>query len=153
MADGPNMYLYCLNDPVNFVDMWGLCAEVGYSKIISIGDLIVWHTFIKITYNGQTKIRGFDNTNRMLLPLTFLGFNIPGRVKAEKGESALYQKLKITDSSQIMILYNIVDSKQFQWNSYNYAGINGGKNCYDWVDAVLFYSSIKHERGLPWSKH
>ena len=25
MADGPNLYLYCLNDPVNWVDAWGLC--------------------------------------------------------------------------------------------------------------------------------
>jgi RHS repeat-associated protein len=27
MTDGPNLYLYCLNDPVNAVDLWGLCKD------------------------------------------------------------------------------------------------------------------------------
>jgi hypothetical protein len=27
MADGPNLYLYCNNDPINFVDLWGLCGK------------------------------------------------------------------------------------------------------------------------------
>ncbi len=27
MADGPNLYLYCLNNPVNYVDLWGLRKE------------------------------------------------------------------------------------------------------------------------------
>ena len=27
MVDGPNLYLYCGNDPVNLVDAWGLCGE------------------------------------------------------------------------------------------------------------------------------
>ena len=27
IRDGHNWYAYCSNDPVNFVDLWGLCAE------------------------------------------------------------------------------------------------------------------------------
>ncbi|NLF19664.1 MAG: RHS repeat-associated core domain-containing protein [Lentisphaerae bacterium] len=27
-VDGPNRYAYCAGDPVNFVDPWGLCAEL-----------------------------------------------------------------------------------------------------------------------------
>ena len=27
MVDGANMYLYCGNDPVNLVDVWGLCGN------------------------------------------------------------------------------------------------------------------------------
>lgn len=27
MVDGPNMYVYCNNDPVNFIDLWGLCEQ------------------------------------------------------------------------------------------------------------------------------
>ena len=27
MSDGPNVYVYCRNDPINFVDHWGLCPD------------------------------------------------------------------------------------------------------------------------------
>jgi len=27
MYDGPNAYLYCHNDPINYVDLWGLCTS------------------------------------------------------------------------------------------------------------------------------
>jgi len=27
MTDGPNLYAYCNNDPVNWVDLWGLEKE------------------------------------------------------------------------------------------------------------------------------
>jgi RHS repeat-associated protein len=30
MVDGPNLYLYCNNDPINFVDLWGLCGEKSW---------------------------------------------------------------------------------------------------------------------------
>jgi hypothetical protein len=48
------MYLYCLNDPVNFVDMWGLCAEkakVGFSVCPRYGN---WGG---LDWSGGTQIR------------------------------------------------------------------------------------------------
>jgi len=38
MSDGPNVYTYCKNDPVNYVDLWGLCKDNGNS--IDIDDLL-----------------------------------------------------------------------------------------------------------------
>lgn len=32
-VDGPNRYAYCVGDPVNFVDPWGLCGEKGYYRV------------------------------------------------------------------------------------------------------------------------
>jgi len=37
MADGPNLYIYCLNNPVNFIDAWGLCKD---PRSQTVGDLI-----------------------------------------------------------------------------------------------------------------
>jgi uncharacterized protein RhaS with RHS repeats len=36
MVDGPNLYVYCNNDPVNFIDPWGLCAKktIGFSASV-----------------------------------------------------------------------------------------------------------------------
>ena len=34
--DGPNVYLYCNNNPINFIDPWGLCKE---KKSISLNNL------------------------------------------------------------------------------------------------------------------
>jgi|GEM_PF-1998466 len=33
MVDGPNIYVYCSNDPINFVDLWGLCEEPAWKAI------------------------------------------------------------------------------------------------------------------------
>ncbi|MFA5337353.1 MAG: RHS repeat-associated core domain-containing protein [Candidatus Omnitrophota bacterium] len=47
MVDGPNLYVYCNNDPVNFVDLWGLCEEKSFwDKSVSE----VWEEWI---YNWQ----------------------------------------------------------------------------------------------------
>jgi len=34
MVDGPNVYLYCLNDPVNLVDLWGLCQKSWWDRYL-----------------------------------------------------------------------------------------------------------------------
>jgi hypothetical protein len=33
MVDGPNLYVYCNNDPINFVDLWGLCEEPTWKVV------------------------------------------------------------------------------------------------------------------------
>lgn len=121
--------------------------EVGYKKIIGVGDLAIWHTFIKVTYQKQVKIRGFNATNIIQIPFTLLGVDIAGKVSQENEKGAVFTKLKIMDSAQAMIVYNMVDSKQFAWNNYNY--IN--KNCFDWVDAVLLSAGVTTIADLPWS--
>ena len=147
MVDGPNMYLYCNNDPVSLVDWWGLCVEVGYKRLIGIGDWAIWHTFIKVTYQGQTREVGFNATNMIQLPFTLLGVSIPGNVRSEtEGQDF---KTVSQDSAQVMIVYNLVNSEQFDWHNYKYYGES---NCYSWRDAILIAAGIKSPKDLPW-KH
>jgi len=37
MIDGPNMYLYCGNEPVNLIDVWGLCGNDWEMKTLGFG--------------------------------------------------------------------------------------------------------------------
>src|SRR5512145_846983 len=41
LRDGDNWYNYCGNDPVNFVDLWGLCKE-GNGKLVDFGLPEIW---------------------------------------------------------------------------------------------------------------
>lgn len=51
MANGPNMYLYCLNNPVNFIDLWGLCVkEPGLQE--------QWATELGFGFTGFYLIKG-----------------------------------------------------------------------------------------------
>ncbi|MCX5709329.1 MAG: RHS repeat-associated core domain-containing protein, partial [Candidatus Omnitrophica bacterium] len=100
MVDGPNLYLYCNNDPINWIDPWGLCVEVGYKKIIGIGEWAIWHTFIKVTYQGQIEEMGFTTAKAIQEPFTLLGLNIPGVVKSEIGGQDL--RTVSRDSTQAM---------------------------------------------------
>jgi RHS repeat-associated protein len=147
MVDGPNLYTYVNNNPVNWVDPWGLCVEVGYKRIIGIGDYSIWHIFIKVAYQGNILMMGFNASNNIQIPFTMLGIDIPGVVKVETDGQEF--KTVSTESMQAMIVYNILnnieESKQFNWRSYNYAT----NNCYDWVSAVLGAAGIDRET-LPW---
>ena len=42
--DGPNVYLYCNNNPVNFADPWGLCGEKLYriSGFTAVGGYVLF---------------------------------------------------------------------------------------------------------------
>jgi uncharacterized protein RhaS with RHS repeats len=40
MIDGPNLYTYARNNPVRFVDPWGLCADEGEGEIADLLDKI-----------------------------------------------------------------------------------------------------------------
>ncbi len=39
MVDGPNLYTYCCNDPVNCKDLWGLCLSADSDALILIDDV------------------------------------------------------------------------------------------------------------------
>ena len=40
-ADSMNLYQYCGNNPVNFIDPWGLCPEIGETKEEPIGGQVL----------------------------------------------------------------------------------------------------------------
>ncbi len=41
MSDGPNVYLYCRNNPVNLMDAWGLCVSLGQRTAFGPGNHLV----------------------------------------------------------------------------------------------------------------
>jgi hypothetical protein len=57
IRSGLNYYTYCGNNPVNFIDPWGL-AEVGLRAYAeSFGAIVGWNSdtgYASVTYNGQT---------------------------------------------------------------------------------------------------
>ncbi|MFA4888346.1 MAG: RHS repeat-associated core domain-containing protein [Candidatus Omnitrophota bacterium] len=146
MVNGPNLYLYCLNDPLNWIDPWGLCVEAGYSKLIDLGIFSIRHTFIKATYQGQTRMRGFVPTSSFWAVYTVLtGWPVPGRIREETGVGE-FIKLKIQDSAQAMIVYNLLEpTEQLDWKSYDYLT----QDCYDWRNQILLYAGIKPPDDWP----
>jgi hypothetical protein len=48
MVDGPNVYLYCLNEPINIIDSWGLWVALGTRGIGGPLGYIGKHTVIII---------------------------------------------------------------------------------------------------------
>jgi len=56
MIDGPNMYLYASNDPVNLVDLWGLDTYYVNYELIAEDHKptqgIVSHSYVALTDNG-----------------------------------------------------------------------------------------------------
>lgn len=56
MSDGPNLYLYCLNNPVNAVDLWGLDTYYVSYELVDPRHrptgVYASHSFIATTNNG-----------------------------------------------------------------------------------------------------
>lgn len=67
MIDGPNLYLYCNNDPVNMVDLWGLCGEdKDKNKWTDVGLKGIVITVIGLTVDDATVIGVADD---VLIPI------------------------------------------------------------------------------------
>ena len=52
MSDGPNVYLYCSNDPINAVDLWGLCEENVNNQVLPSSALAVCAVAITSSISG-----------------------------------------------------------------------------------------------------
>ena len=53
MIDGPNLYLYADNDPINLMDLWGLCGEPAFKQFLE--NLSKYSTVVAtaLTITGQ----------------------------------------------------------------------------------------------------
>ncbi|MCX5698906.1 MAG: hypothetical protein NTX01_04335, partial [Candidatus Omnitrophica bacterium] len=62
MVDGPNVYCYLSNNPINDIDPWGLCAEGGGGFFGKVGDWL-WNNVVTPVYNTLSNIGiGIKNT-------------------------------------------------------------------------------------------
>ncbi|MFH0856184.1 MAG: RHS repeat-associated core domain-containing protein [Candidatus Omnitrophota bacterium] len=61
MTDGPNLYVYCKNDPVNAVDLWGMCktsnSKLGVYR--EPGNLAIYADYLVVYL--KTDMRWIEN--------------------------------------------------------------------------------------------
>jgi RHS repeat-associated protein len=74
MVDGPNMYLYCANDPVNLVDWWGLCKEKSWRKII----LESINNYVDISFSTGSLSAGITLERGGMIRNTLTAFTVGG---------------------------------------------------------------------------
>lgn len=140
---GINLYAYAENNPVNWLDPWGLCVETGYVEIIP--DTGIYHTFIRVTHEGEIYEYGFDAKFAGTGVLSVLmGWAVPGEVREEiYMEDAIYRKVASGSEVAERVLNNI---NKTGWKVYH----GWYQNCYHWRNAVYEESGIKKPPDAPW---
>jgi RHS repeat-associated protein len=68
--DGLNLYTYCGNNPLNWIDPWGLCKdEPWYKRAWDKWYKIVWGTSVKLGFDAEFFDRFDREVDRNRLPL------------------------------------------------------------------------------------
>ena len=94
IRDGRNWYCYVVNDPVNYVDLWGLCGSDGNVKKISTNENF-------LSFNEK-----IDNTN-ISLEVVFSKIVVSQMDKIEKLDIACYVPDKPNDEPLVLNSFNV----------------------------------------------
>jgi RHS repeat-associated protein len=139
-VDGPNLYTYVGNNPVNYVDPLGLCW--GKATIYAGGDGI--HIGVEIEgagpYSGSWGFYAAKEEREN--PALYLGLPVEGRVYSDGGYS--YRIPVSNDMGYIMHTYYNIQSSIEQSNrgglTYDLHGVldRYDYNCYDWTGDMLW---------------
>ena len=139
MADGPNLYLYCLNDPVNFADLYGLFGLNFPAPFTPLGVIPIQETKNKTCQKTQTKeandeielvgyhatsvsISGFFDTKRSRVfnrfgPGLYLSSTAGGAVAERPGAKMVYRYSVPVNASKVLNLKSVpfLTSKPISW--------------------------------------
>ena len=135
---GANMFAYCLNNPVNYIDDEGTdaiyVANYGYSGLIIVGHALLYYqddsgTWFLTEYNGEM----FDKTTAQIYNYELRDFNLAKNMqKWENGYYVCYY-LKGDYSS----IYDFAE----KYKGSNYGGYHLlYNNCLKYVDDALNYA-------------
>ena len=147
IRDGRNWYSYVVNDPVNYVDLWGLCGSYGekkeernvivklynYDPTVNSNELIsstgeVGHTWIGITYSNQNEINigwgGFGSVNSSGTSTGFIAKGESANLKS-KMTSSYTMLMTETEAKRIEEYFSAMEEKKI---GYNYGGSYLDKN-------------------------
>ena len=139
MIDGPNVYAFVRNNPVNYIDLWGLCGEKDTQS--SGGDAVylnfIGHTTLTIQYNGYRYTAGFSpstDINDMYGNGYFYPLRSPGLVKYE--EALGIQILITRDSDAVAKIHSFVQNELSSDNGRMYGigspGTDYTTDCWEW---------------------
>ncbi len=121
-------------------------VEIGYDTIV--GPIL--HTFISVTYQGDTRILSFDTTNK---PLGFLLPQSEGEYlkNLKSGINIMYYTVTI-DPAETKRLYDLAPSLYQKQGNYNLFDIQKlGRNCYGARNTALESAGIYSEiPDMPW---
>ena len=147
IRDGRNWYSYVVNDPVNYVDLWGLCGSDGerkeernvivklynYDPTVNSNEIIsstgeVGHTWIGITYPNQNEINigwgGFGSVNSSGTSTGFIAKGESANLES-KMTSSYTMLMTETEAKRIEEYFSAMEENKI---GYNYGGSYLDKN-------------------------
>ncbi|MBI4707834.1 MAG: RHS repeat-associated core domain-containing protein, partial [Candidatus Omnitrophica bacterium] len=129
-----NLYRYCNNNPLNWVDPWGLCKDevrIGHSFI---GVLPILHTGI-IIISSEFGTRSWGFNPEQFSWKILIGMSVPGRIYINEDYSFSYPIS--TDKNYVRNLYQHLKSEENKIvPDYDLFGLDVN-NCYTWRNREL----------------
>jgi hypothetical protein len=161
MIDGPNVYLYCLNNPTNVNDLWGLKVLLGQRPVKKIGN----HTVIILQPDNEADFindpRFYRNSQGKLESVVSAGPNKEGNLskypynyQPDKSEN-LGNLQEVNDPrgrSDTDLINDILDSADKYDNSLPYQGLPLGKGKYNsnsFTSGILKDAGVESPPNLP----
>lgn len=136
MIDGPNLYLYCFNNPANWVDPWGLCVEVGFKWIYGTP---FFHTGIRVT-SPNLGIRSWGFNPREFSLDVLLGKSVPGKIDVNESYS-FYLPISKNPIFATNLYRHLKGIENLPPSNYDLYGRNVF-NCYTWRDTRIREENI-----------
>jgi len=151
--DSMNLYQYCLNNPVNFTDPWGLSIQVQWHNVTKYG----YHSSIRITpidqerYKNDPRFKTDGNGNKYLTIGAGLGGamklvsnrNRPTDMAEQDGAMDIGASDKDCENKQIDKLLEL--DNNYQDNLYYEASpqaVNNSYNCNSYTHGLLNAAGI-----------